>query len=87
MQTGSRFRIYPTPQQEKILLQWIGCRRFLYNAKVSEDRYFRAFSRKFGGEVPIDQEYSRFISTDTPWLREVPGQVLRNGAVYWRQAC
>lgn len=90
MQIGSRFRIYPTAGQKKILLQWIGCQRFIYNAKVSEDRYFRRFARQSlamtGQFAPIDQRYSQFITESTPWLREVPSQVLRNGAVLWKQA-
>ncbi len=90
MQTGNRFRCYPTPQQEQILFRWIGCQRVIYNAKVQEDRYYRAFARRLAGNAgqhaPIDQEYSRFIGAETAWLREVPSQVLRNGAVRWRQA-
>ena len=90
MQTGNRFRAYPTPAQESILLQWIGHQRFIYNAKVSEDRYYRVFARKAvslsGTAVPIDQEYARFIGENTPWLREVPSQILRNGAVRWKQS-
>ena len=58
--------------------------------KVSEDRYYRAFAKKAvslsGTPVPVDQEYARFIGPDTPWLREVPSQILRNGAVRWKQA-
>ena len=46
MQIGNRFRCYPTPAQAQTLLAWIGCQRFIYNAKVGEDRYFRAFARK-----------------------------------------
>ncbi|MHB1605460.1 MAG: RNA-guided endonuclease InsQ/TnpB family protein [Leptospirales bacterium] len=90
MQTGNRFRAYPTPAQEQTLLQWIGHQRFIYNAKVSEDRYYRSFAQKAvslsGTPVPVDQEYARFIGPDTPWLREVPSQILRNGAVRWKQA-
>ena len=90
MQTGKRFRAYPTPAQENILLQWIGHQRFVYNAKVTEDRYYRAFAKKAvslsGTPVPVEQEYSRFIGEDTPWLREVLSQILRNGAVLWKQA-
>ena len=60
----------------------------MYNAKVGEDRYYRAFKRKFvgtaGEQIPVDQEYSRFIGGDTGFLKEVPSQVLRNGAVRWR---
>ena len=91
MQTGYRFRCYPTPSRQAILLQWIGCQRFIYNAKVGEDRYYRAFQRKAlalaGAFAPIDQEYARFKSREqTPWLYDVPSQVLRNGAVRWKQA-
>jgi len=90
-QTGFRFRCYPTAAQAQILLRWIGCQRFIYNAKVTEDRYYRKFARKALGlperYPPVDQQYSRYIHPDlTPWLKEVPSQVLRNGAVRWRQA-
>lgn len=91
MQTGYRFRCYPTPAQQAILLRWIGCQRFIYNAKVGEDRYYRAFQRRAlslaGQQVPIDQEYARYKDQElTPWLSEVPSEVLRNGAVRWKQA-
>lgn len=87
---GQRFRCYPTPTQERILLRWIGCQRFIYNAKMDEDRYFRTFARKSlalaGKQAPIDQQYSQFKTKLTPWLSEVPSQVLRNGAVHWKHA-
>lgn len=90
MQIGHRFRCYPTREQEHILLQWIGCQRHIYNAKVGEDRYFRTFARKSlqhaGQFAPIDQQYSHFKTELTPWLSNVPSVVLRNGAVLWKQA-
>ncbi len=90
MQTGFRFRCHPTAAQEQILLRWIGCQRFVYNAKVREDRYFRTFARNSlaltGRHAPIDQQYAQFIGDDTAWLREVPSPILRNGAVRWKQA-
>lgn len=90
MQTGFRFRLYPTKVQAQTLLRWIGCQRHIYNAKVSEDRYFRTFARKSlqltGEFAPIDQKYAQFIGEGTEWLREVPSHVLRNGAVSWMQA-
>lgn len=90
MQIGNKFRCYPTRAQEQILLQWIGCQRFIYNAKVREDQYFRRFARKSlqhaGQFAPIDQQYSQFKTELTPWLSEVPSVVLRNGAVKWKQA-
>ena len=92
MKKGIRFRCYPTKEQEQSLLQWVGCQRFIYNAKVSEDYYFRTFFRKFGvsshdgTQAPIDAEYSRFITEKTPWLRDVPSQILRQGAYLWNIA-
>lgn len=90
MQIGNRFRCYPTSEQAQALLRWIGCQRHIYNAKVSEDRYFRRFSQKSlmhaGQYAPIDQQYSQFKSELTPWLSEVPGTILRNGTVLWKQA-
>lgn len=90
MQIGNRFRCYPTSAQAQILLQWIGCQRYVYNAKVGEDRYFRRFARKSlthtGEFAPVDQQYSHFKTELTPWLSEVPSIVLRNGTVLWKQA-
>ena len=90
MQTGIKFRCYPTREQERILLRWIGCQRHVYNSKVREDRYFRTFARKAlsltGQHGPIDQKYAHFIGEGAEWLREVPSVVLRNGAVLWKQA-
>ena len=90
MQIGNRFRCYPTPAQAQTLLQWIGCQRDIYNAKVREDQYFRAFARKSlqhaGQFAPIDQQYSHFKTELTPWLSNVPGSLLRNGVVLWKGA-
>ena len=87
MNEGKKFRIYPTKEQIKTLSQWIGHQRFIYNAKVQEDRYFRKFKRKslslVGEEIPCDQKYSQFIGADTAFLKEVPSQILRNGAYRW----
>lgn len=87
---GTKYRLHPDEQQTKVLSQWIGCQRFIYNAKVGEDWYFRTFSRKslmLAGMVPpVDQKYSQFISEDTAFLRAVPSQILRNGAYRWMTA-
>lgn len=90
MITGHRLRFYPTPAQISILLQWIGCQRFIYNAKVSEDRYFRRFARQSlshaGQFAPVDQKYAQFKTELTPWLSDVPSVILRNGAALWMNA-
>ena len=90
MLNGYQFRLYPNAEQQQILLRWFGCQRLIYNAKVQEDRYYRRFQRRMVGPVgkasPVDQKYSRFISERTDFLRKVPSQLLRNGAVTFRQA-
>lgn len=79
--------MHPDEQQAVILSKWIGCQRFIYNAKVGEDRYFRTFARKSlslaGVRPPVDQKYSHFATEETAFLREVPSQILRNGAYRW----
>ena len=83
MSTGFRFRAYPDHAVAAVLLRWIGCQRFVKNAKVREDRYYRAFQRRFaafaGQHAPVDQSYAHLIGdgsgteeADTTWLRQVP---------------
>jgi putative transposase len=84
--SGVKFRAYPTEKQAETLSQWTGCQRFIYNSKVAEDRYFLSFSRSAlnlaGIPIPNDQQYSQFKDKElTPFLYDVPSQVLRNGAV------
>jgi putative transposase len=97
MTTGYRFRANPPKPVAAVLLRWIGCQRFIKNAKVREDQYFRAFKRRFpefaGQHAPVDQAYSHLIGSgngceeaDTTWLRQVPGTVLRNDAVRFYQS-
>jgi putative transposase len=65
MSTGYRFRAYPDDSVARVLARWIGCQRFIKNAKVREDRYYRAFQRRFaafaGQHAPVDQTYSHLI--------------------------
>lgn len=84
MLSGVRFRAYPTATQQAVLRQWIGHQRFIYNAKVREQDYFNRFARaslSLTGRQPLpDQAYSQFIGEDTAFLKDVPSQLLRNGA-------
>lgn len=76
-----------------MLAQWIGCQRVVYNSKVTEDRFFASQRRLrlAAGETdvktPLDRCYSQFKDDElTPWLSEVPSQILRNGSDRWRDA-
>src|SRR5271169_3625016 len=92
MASGVKFRAYPDTTQSAVLTCWIGCQRFVYNSKVAEeDRYFRTFRNHAlaltGLQTPVDQQYSQFKDGElTPWLFEVPSQILRKGAYRFMQA-
>ena len=91
MSSGVRFRCYPNGKQVPAFSQWIGHQRFIYNSKVDEDKYYRTFRNHSlaltGQHTPIDQQYSQFKDKDlTPFLYEVPSQILRNGAYRYMQA-
>jgi putative transposase len=88
MEVGVKFWAYPTQEQKKILSEWMGCARFIYNAKCDEDHYHYVFSKQalsLAGQKPkIDQAYAQFKSKElSPWLYEVPSQILRNASYRW----
>ena len=87
MLTGASFKAYPTDDQKIILSQWMGCSRYLWNAKCGELKYFLAFAKKYfpiNTKIPVDQSYAQFKSrTLSPWLFECPSQILRNTTTNW----
>ena len=90
MLTGIQLRAYPTNHQKLILSQWMGCARFIWNAKCDEDKYFRGFARKFTPYNQYyetqDQKYSHFKSEElSAWLKQCPSQILRNSASNWKE--
>ena len=87
---GVKFPCHPTPVQANTLMRWMGCDRVIWNAKVDESNYYRKFALKFHPRehyyATQDQSYSQFKSSElTPYLSQVPSQVLRNAAVRWYQ--
>ncbi|OGT64752.1 MAG: transposase [Gammaproteobacteria bacterium RIFCSPHIGHO2_12_FULL_45_9] len=89
MLMGIRFKANPTAHQRRVLSQWMGCARLIWNAKCDEERYYTTFARKYypiGTYAPIDQTTAQFKSPElTPWLSLCPSQILRNSAVNWHQ--
>lgn len=86
MLTGIKFACRPTAAQKKILSQWMGCARFIWNGKCDEERYHRSYARNYcpvGTFAPVDKTYSQFKTDLTPWLKECPSQILRNSARNW----
>ena len=83
---GVKFRAYPNKIQAKVLSQWIGCVRVIYNCKVEEDEENYKRYKTSGERCPIHQAYSHFKTEARPWLNDVPSQILRNSASNWYQA-
>ena len=78
----------------------MGVSRAIWNAKIDENEYFYSFGSKFvpvtqwrsskENKHPefgfVDQSYAHFKNRDlTPWMFEVPSQVMRNSATAWFQ--
>ena len=87
MLMGIRLQAKPTKQQKLVLSQWMGCARFVWNAKCDEDKYLTAYARRYlpvGTYPPIDQKYSQYKDQElSPWLNKCPSQILRNSVSNW----
>ena len=87
MLTGIRLKAHPTLEQRKVLSQWMGCAKTIWNAKCEDERYHTRFARRYcpiGTYANIDQSFAQYKHPDlTPWLSDCPSQILRNSAVNW----
>jgi putative transposase len=87
---GIKMRAWPTSMQKMGFSQWMGCDRFIYNGKCSEQEYFYKFSKSSlsltGMKLPCDQTYSQFKTESSKFLEDCPSQILRNSAVKWYEA-
>jgi putative transposase len=87
MLMGIKLQAHPTEEQKLVLSQWMGCARFIWNAKCDEHRYFNIFARKYhpiGVYAPIDCSYAQYKDDElSPWLKECPSNILRNSASRW----
>lgn len=86
---GIILQTHPTGYQKKIISQWIGCSRFVWNGKCEDEHYLRQFAKRYlpvGTYPPIDQTFAQYKNEDlSPWLSDCPSQILRNTAVNWYQ--
>ena len=87
MLQGIRLKANPTDQQRLVLSQWMGCARFIWNAKCDEHRDYSTYAKKYctiGTYAPVDQKAAQFKSKEnSPWLYSCPSQIIRNSAVNW----
>jgi putative transposase len=86
---GIKLKATPTKTQKETLSQWMGCAKFIWNAKCGEEKYYATFARKYypiGTYAPVDQKTAQFKSKElSPWLYNCPSQIIRNSAVNWYQ--
>jgi len=89
MLMGIKLQAHPTADQKLVLSQWMGCARFVWNAKCQEDNYLTVYAGKY---LPVntypepDQIYSIYKDKElSPWLFKCPSQILRNSASNWYQ--
>ncbi len=89
MLMGIRLQAHPTSQQKLVLSQWMGCARFIWNAKCDEDRYPGSYAHRYmpcGTYAPIGQKFSQYKDGQlSPWLSQCPSQIPRNSVVNWYQ--
>ena len=87
MLMGITLKASPTNEQRSILSQWMGCARFIWNAKCEENNYLSKFAMRYlptGTYPDIDQTYSQYKNPElSPWLSKCPSQILRNSAANW----
>ncbi len=78
---------HPTPVQKKTLSQWMGCARYIWNAKTREEKEGReTLNTKETKNYPkINAAYAHLKSKEeTPWLYDCPSVILRNTISNWR---
>ena len=84
MLTGIKLQAHPTQVQKKTLSQWMGCARYIWNAKTHEEKELRRILSTEDRYPKIDSSYAHFKNKeDTPWLYDVPSVVLRNSIANW----
>ena len=57
---GIRLQAHPNTKQKKILSQWMGCARLIWNAKCEDEAYMTRYARRYcpiGTYAPIDQTF------------------------------
>ena len=94
MSYGYRFPAeFVNKTSSEVYFTWSAAQALVYNVKVQEAHYYYRFYQVFGGEIPkADQKYSHLLTDPVTkkrhieWLEDVPGEVLRNGAVLYIKA-
>ncbi len=75
---------HPTSHQKKVLSQWMGCARHIWNEKTCQEKAQRLILAQQETYPKIDASYAHLKNKDeSPWLFEVPSVILRNSIANW----
>lgn len=85
MLTGIRLQAHPNALQKQKLSQWMGCARYIWNAKCIQDKEQRQLLFESGTYPKIDASYAHFKDKEqTSWLYDCPSVILRNSISNWK---
>ena len=77
MLKGIRLLAHPNNQQKKVLSQWMGCARYIWNAKTHQEKEQRRILKKQNIYPKLDKSYAHFKDKEeTPWLFDCPSVIL-----------
>lgn len=74
-----RYRLYPTPDQERTLRQFVGVTRFVYNLALEQRRdFWRQYRAATGGRLNFASQGREVtkLRAEVDWIAAVPGNCL-----------
>ena len=84
MLKGIKLQANPTNHQKEILSQWMGCARYIWNAKTYKEKEERKVLKNQKIYPKIDQSYAHLKDEkESPWLFGCPSVILRNSTSNW----
>ena len=76
---GYTYRLYPTKEQEQILVNWSGQNRFLWNKFLELNNEQYQIDKKFLWRQDLQRKIIN-LKTEFEWIKESPAQSLQNMA-------
>ena len=70
---GYRFRLYPSPEVERVLGRYAGAERWIYNRSVQHQRQHRTNGQTV--RALSYAELQQLAPAEAPWLAEIPARV------------
>ena len=73
---AKKVRLIPTPEQENLLFNYLGCARFAYNyCKKLSDKYYKLFGKSVS-QVDLQKHFTKMKKRKKfAWLNEINAQV------------